>query len=194
MTDKLSFEDVLDRLMLDEPKPSYDALLRWQQRYPQYREQLADFFATWGIQSFHAERPPKVRIDEERLLQKGVEHAMEILRRQGRITPTAGVPVLEPFDQLVLAAIYMLHGDAYVVNITARVSEMIGREVLLASTFDSLDRLEDRNLVLARNADPGTEPGGKTRRYFTVTIEGERALVKAKATSTVVADALGDFA
>jgi len=194
MTDKLSLEDVLDTLMLDEPKPSYDALLRWQRRYPQYREELADFFAAWSIQSFHAGQPPKVQINEAQLVQKGVEHAMEILRRQGRIASSSEIATLQPFDQFVLTAMYLLHGDAYVVNITARVSEMLGREVLLASTFDALDRLEDQAFVLARKADPETEPDGKTRRYFTVTIRGERALAKAKATSKVIADALGDFA
>ena len=37
MTDpKMSFEDILDELMLEEPTPSYAALLRWQERYPRY--------------------------------------------------------------------------------------------------------------------------------------------------------------
>jgi PadR family transcriptional regulator, regulatory protein PadR len=195
MTEKITFEDVLDELMLEEPKPHYEALVRWQNRYPQYRDQLADFFATWGVQEFLAEAGvPEPDIDEEKLVKKGVDYAMEILRRQGRIIPRTEVVTLQPFDQLVLTAIYLLFGDAYVVNITERVSEMLGREVLLASTFESLDRLEQRDLILGRDADPKTEPGGKTRRYFTVTLVGERALATAKATSTVVAKALEDFA
>ena len=70
---------------------------------------------------------------------------------------------------------------------------MRGQEALLASTFQSLDRLEQQYLIFGRDADPESEPGGKTRRYFTVTIAGERALAAAKATSTVVAKALEDY-
>ena len=194
MTDNITFEDVLDELMLEEPKPDYEALVRWQQRYPKFRDQLADFFATWGVQAYRVQFAPETPIDGEKLVKRGVEHAMEILRRQGRIIPKTEVATLEPFDQLVLTAIYLLFGDAYVVNITERVSRMLGQEVLLASTFESLDRLEQRDLILGRDADPETEPGGKTRRYFTVTLAGERALAAAKAASTVVAKALEDFA
>lgn len=195
MTEKITLEDVLDELMLEEPKPDYEALVRWQNRYPQYRDQLAGFFATWGVQACLAESGvPEPDIDEEKLVQGGVEHAMEILRRQGRIIPKTEVARLDPFDELVLTAIYLLFGDAYVVNITERVSEMLGREILLASTFASLDHLEQRDLILGREADPETEPGGKTRRYFTVTLAGERALAAAKTTSTLVAKALEDFA
>ena len=191
---KLSFEDVLDALMLEEPTPSYAALLRWQERYPQYRDRLADFFATWGVQAALAEQPDPDPIDEKRLVELGVKHAMEILRRQGRLIPRDAVESLRPFDQLVLTAIYLLHGEGYVVNITDKVSEMSGKEVLLASTFASLSRLEDRGLISGREPDPETEPEGKTRQYFTVTLAGERALARARETSKVVADFLGDFA
>jgi PadR family transcriptional regulator PadR len=194
MTDRITFEDVLDELMLEEPKPDYQALVRWQERYPKYRKELADFFATWGVQEHHARFAPQTPIDEEKLVKKGVEHAMEILRRQGRIIEKAEAEApLEPFDQLVLTAIYLLFGDAYVVNVSERASQMLGQEVLLASTFASLDRLEERYLIFGREADPKTEPDGKTRRYFTVTIAGERALAAAKATSPAVAKALEGF-
>ena len=195
MTDpKMSFEDILDELMLEEPTPSYAALLRWQERYPRYHAQLADFFATWAVQAVRAEQPEQVPIDEDKLVERGVSHAMEILRRQGRLIPQDAIHPLASFDQLVLTAIYLLHGSAYSVNITDKVSEMLGKRVLLGRTFSSLARLEDRYLIASRHADPETEPEGKTRRYFTVTLAGERALVQAKAASKVVADFLGDFA
>ena len=31
MTEKITFEDVLDELMLEEPKPDYAALVRWRE-------------------------------------------------------------------------------------------------------------------------------------------------------------------
>jgi len=195
MTEKITFEDVLDELMLEESKSDYKALVRWQTRYPQFRHQLAEFFAAWSVERHRPKNAPETRIDEEKLIQRGVEHAMEILRRQGRIIDKVEAEApLEEFDQYVLTAIYLLFGDAYVVNITERVTQMLGREALFASTFESLDRLEERYLIFGRDSDPETQPGGKSRRYFTVTISGERALVAAKAMSPVVAKALEDLA
>ena len=180
--------------MLEGRNSDYKTLVRWQKRYPQFRHQLADFVATWSVERHRPKNAPETDIDEEKLIKRGVEHAMEILRRQGRIIDKAEAeaPIAE-FDQYVLTAIYLLFGDAYVVNVTERASQMLGREVLLASTFASLDRLENRYLIFGRDADPETEPGGKARRYFTVTIAGERALAAAKATSPAVAKALEDF-
>src|SRR5260370_15478500 len=177
MTYGITFEDVLDELMLEDPKPDYQALVRWQDRYPKYRKELADFFATWSVQEDRAQFGPQTPIDEEKLVKKGVEHVMEILRRQGRIIDkTEAEAPLEPFDQLVLTAIYLLFGDAYVVNVTERASQMLGQEVLLASTFASLDRLEKRYLIFGREADPETEPGGKARPQFNASIAREHAL------------------
>ena len=191
MTEKLSFEDVLDALMLEESTPSYEALLRWSERYPRYRDDLAQFFATWAVQK---EKTQKVEIDEESLVQRGVSHAMEILRRQGRLISPDSIESLQRFDQLVLAAIYLLHGQGYSVNIAGKVDEISGTRPLLGSVFVSLSRLENRGLVSPRLADPATEPEGKTRRYFTATLAGERALAAAKETSKLLADFLGDFA
>jgi len=191
MTANISLEEILDQLMLEEPKPSYEALLRWIERYPKYRQELTDFFAIWGVQSYL----PPADIDEDAIVQKGVDHAMAILRKQGRILSKEEIEApLQPLDQLVLAAIYMLHGQGYSVNITEKVSQMSGKHVLLASGFGALSRLETRYLVSARRTDPETEPGGKTRRYFAITIAGERALAHAKETSHVLDGLLGDFA
>src|SRR5712691_4856489 len=98
MTEKITFEDVLDELMLEEPKPDYAALVRWQQRYPQYRKELAEFFATWSMQEHLAVLPEPV-IDEAKLVQKGVEYAMEILRKPGRLLPADYNPPIDPLDE-----------------------------------------------------------------------------------------------
>src|SRR6266852_5961482 len=194
MTEKLSFDDVLDDLMLEEETPSYEALVRWQERYPQYRKELADFFATWAIQEAHAQLPDRTGIDEEKLVKRGVEYAMEILRKQGRLVPDAPVRSLQPFDQLVLTAVYLLRGQGYAVNITGKVGEMSETKPTLGSILISLDRLEEQHLVSSWVDESGNEPAGKARRYFRVTLLGEKALAYAKETSTVVARFLPDFA
>jgi hypothetical protein len=72
-------EDVLDALMLEEPVPSYAALIRWSERYPQHREALASFFATWAVQ---AELPEETPVDEDRVANLGVSHAINVVDRR----------------------------------------------------------------------------------------------------------------
>ena len=189
MTEKLSFEDVLDDLMLEEETPSYEALVRWQERYPQYRKPLAEFFATWAIQEAYAASGQEIHIDEEKLVKKGVEYAMGILRKQGRIIE-GPLPTLAPYDQLVLAAIYMLHGQANPASITERIGDISGKRGYLGSVFVSLDRLEKNYLIMSREV----EEDDTVRRYFTVTLRGEEALAYAKETVPVVAQFLAEFA
>src|SRR5437016_11755091 len=62
----------------------------------------------------------------------------------------APVESLAPLDQLVLTAIYLLHGEGYSVNITEKISDMSGARVLLGATFMSLSRLESLGLVSSR--------------------------------------------
>ncbi len=192
MTRNESFDDVLNMLLLEESAPTDEALARWSERYPQYREDLADFFATWAMQDNRTEPEPDT--DEDWIVEQSVNHAMEILRRQGRLAPAEAIVSLDPYDQLVLTAVYLLGGRGYPAIITEKVGEMSEKRALLGSVFVSLNRLEDKGLVLSRPADPETEPETTARRYFTVTMAGARALAHAKETSTVLARFLPDFA
>jgi len=190
MSENLSLEDVLDALVFEEPKPTYEALLRWSERYPQYRDALAKFFATWAVQ---AELPQRVQVDEERLAERGVRYAMEILGRQGRLAPEPATEPLAPLDQLVLAAVYLLRGKGRGVDINDKVGEISGKTVMLSTTLASLHRLKTQDLVSWRFTDPAAEPGRKPRRYFTVTLASERALSQATAAGELSADLLGDL-
>src|ERR1041385_4732540 len=133
------------RSSLDED-PTYEVLQRWTKRFPQYRDELARFFATWGIQ---AVMPQTAQIDQEKLVRQGGDYGLDLARKQGRIID--GPPVeslsLSPFDPMALAAVFSFHGQAYSVNISERVSAMSGTRVLLGVTNFSLSRLEDWGLV-----------------------------------------------
>jgi hypothetical protein len=197
MTDtNMSLEDVLDALMLEEQEPSYAALVRWSKRYPQYRDELTRYFATWSLQRLRAEdpEPDPVVVDEEKLVARTVDYALDLARRQGRLAPAASIEPLSSFDQLMLTAVYLLRGAGYSVNISDKVSDMSGKPASLGATFASLSRLERLGLITARVSDPETDAEHKGRRYFTATPAAERVLAEAKETSKIVADFLGDFA
>jgi hypothetical protein len=75
----INFEDILDALTLEETEPSYTALLRWSERYPEHRNQLANFFATWAVQ---AELPHEIVVEEARLTNLAVSQALDIVHRR----------------------------------------------------------------------------------------------------------------
>jgi len=193
MTEFISFDDVLAELMLEEEHPTQEALVRWQERYPQYREALASFFETWAGQEALSDLP-QAHIDEEKIVRKGVDYALDILQKQGRLISPESIGSLGEYDQLVLTTVYLLHGKGHPATITAKVGQLTGKRALLGSIFVSLERLEMKGLVSSRYADPAIEPEADTRRYFTVTLSGERALAHARETSAVVARFLPDFA
>ena len=99
-------------------------------------------------------------------------------------------PSIDPFDEQVLAAVYALHGQGYPVNIGEKVGDMSGNRPMLGTVLTSLDGLESKYLVMGRDVPAE----GKTRRYFTLTISGEKVLMRVKEASPVVARFLADFA
>ena len=191
MTKDLSFDDVLELLMMEESSPHYKVLQKWQERYPRYKKELAGFFATWAIQEHN---PAPSVIDKERLAAEGTKRTMEMLRQQGRIVPADQIESLSPFDQLVLTAVYLLRGEGDTASVTEKVSEMTGQEVTQEATSLALSGLKERLLIDSWVPDTEIEPDVEDTTYYTVTMTGERALAHAKATSKVVADFLGDFA
>lgn len=76
----VTFEDILDALMLEEASPSYEALTRWSDQYPQYSDALAQFFAVWSRQ-LSLEDAPVVR-DDDSLARRGVSYALNLMHRQ----------------------------------------------------------------------------------------------------------------
>jgi len=191
MTKDLSFDDVLELLMMEESSPHYDVLLEWQKRYPKYEKELAQFFATWAIQEHH---PGPSVIDKERLAAEGKRRTMEMLRQQGRIVPDDQIEPLSPFEQLVLTAVFLLRGEGDTASVTQKVSEMTGQEITPEATSIALRGMQQRLLIDSWVPDMEIEPEAEDTVYFTVTMTGERALAHAKATQKVVADFLGDFA
>jgi hypothetical protein len=97
---KLLVEEIFDAIMLEESEPNYDVLIRWSERYPEYREELSKFFATWAVQ---AELQEEIVVDEERLASLAVSHALDILHRQNS-PPTRTSKISGTRPSLIAAA------------------------------------------------------------------------------------------
>jgi PadR family transcriptional regulator PadR len=89
-------------------------------------------------------------------------------------------PSLGEFEQTLLLAILRLSDDAYGVSIRQEILTCTRREVSPGALYTTLDRLEKKGMLSARNGAPLPERGGRARRFYSVTKPGYDALVQAQ--------------
>jgi len=87
---------------------------------------------------------------------------------------------LGEFEQLVLLAVVRLADGAYGVPIRREIEKRTDRKVTVGALYSTLDRLEAKGYLSSWFADPTTERGGRSRRYFRVEPPGTEALALAK--------------
>jgi DNA-binding PadR family transcriptional regulator len=92
----------------------------------------------------------------------------------------AATPALGEFEQVVLLAILRLGEEAYGVTIRREIAACTEREPAPGALYTTLDRLEEKGLVASTYGDPTPERGGRSKRYFTVTAQGVRAVARAQ--------------
>jgi len=83
-TEKYDAQDVMDAVMLAESTPSYEALLRWIQRYPKFSKELENFFVAWSEVEMSKHFSDPVDIDEEAITERAVKRVLAKLRRHER--------------------------------------------------------------------------------------------------------------
>ena len=81
---------------------------------------------------------------------------------------------LGQLELMVLLAVTSLEGKAYGVQISKCIEEASGREVVLASVYVALERLQRKGLVTSSLGEPTAERGGRARTYFKPTAAGLR--------------------
>ena len=87
---------------------------------------------------------------------------------------------LGEFEQLVILALLRLGEDAYGMNVRRELEHTAGRHVTFGTVYGTLDRLEAKGYISSWHADPEPVRGGRARRYFAVSPEGELALARAR--------------
>jgi PadR family transcriptional regulator PadR len=83
---------------------------------------------------------------------------------------------LGEFEQVVLLAVARLGDDAYGMRIRQEIEARSDRTVTIGAVYATLDRLQTKGYVAARD-----EPGGRARRFFTIEPAGVDALEAARA-------------
>lgn len=103
------------------------------------------------------------------------------------------IEALGPFEQLVLAAVLTLKEEAYGVTIHRKVSALASpRKVGLGAVYVTLDRLEDKGLLVSWLSDPTRLRGGRAKRHYRLEAAGRRALQESTATARRLCDAVAD--
>ena len=90
------------------------------------------------------------------------------------------------FELLVMLALLRHGEDAYGVPIARAIEQSTGKPVILASVYNTLERLEEKGLVRSTIGQPTAARGGRAKRYFAVTSAGLREVKAAKKALTVL--------
>jgi len=83
---------------------------------------------------------------------------------------------LGPFELYVLLAVAQLGGDAYGIRIRQDITARAGRDVAIGAVYATLGRLHRKGLVIFALSEPLPQPGGRSRKLYTMTSAGGRAL------------------
>ena len=104
-----------------------------------------------------------------------------------------GVDSLGQFEQLVLTAVLLLHDDAYGVTIHGKVQDLARpKDISLGAVYVTLDRLEDKGLLMSRLSDPTPERGGRAKRCYRLEALGEQALQESAVTAKRIFDGIAE--
>jgi DNA-binding PadR family transcriptional regulator len=87
---------------------------------------------------------------------------------------------LGEFEQMVLWAVLRLEGEGYGAMILEELGRKVERAVSPGAFYSTLDRLEEKGMVLSRLADPEPGRGGRRKRYMSVTPRGAAALERTR--------------
>lgn len=87
---------------------------------------------------------------------------------------------LGEFEQFLLLAILKLGDNAYGSSIRQLLAESIARDVTIGALYTTLERLEKKGLVESKMGEATAERGGRAKKYFRVTAQGQSALKRSK--------------
>ena len=87
---------------------------------------------------------------------------------------------LGEFEELVLLAVGILNDEAYSIAITKEINRITKRNVIFPVVHSALNRLEEKGFVESKLGGATKERGGRSKRYFSISTAGKKALVLAK--------------
>ena len=80
------------------------------------------------------------------------------------------------FEELVLLTVAVLGDDAYGVSIKESIENTARRSISIGALHTTIARLEDKGFLESYLGGATTERGGRSKRYFYLTLDGKAAL------------------
>ncbi len=97
---------------------------------------------------------------------------------------------LGEFEQLVLLALIRLEENAYGMTIRQVIQARTDRRVPIGQVYAALERLEAKGYLASRVADPEPIRGGRSKKLYALTNDGETALALARRMMAQMAEGL----
>jgi DNA-binding PadR family transcriptional regulator len=82
------------------------------------------------------------------------------------------------FEELVLYIVAILNGKAYGVGIIGELEQRTGRPAAIGAVQTVLKRMEGKGWVTSAIGEATPARGGKAKRYYTITAQGQHALIR----------------
>ncbi len=87
---------------------------------------------------------------------------------------------LGEFEQFILLSILKLSDNAYGSAIRRLLAEAVKRDVTIGALYTTLERLEKKGLLTSKMGEVTPERGGRAKKYFKLTAQGQKALKRSK--------------
>ncbi len=97
---------------------------------------------------------------------------------------------LGEFEQMVLLALIRLGDNAYGMTIRQVIQERAERPVSIGQVYAALERLESKGHLTSHISDPEPIRGGRSKKLYDMTPEGEAALSQSRLMMVRMADGL----
>jgi len=81
--------------------------------------------------------------------------------------------------QIVLRIVLDQNGTGYGMTIHEAIEDALGKSVALSAVYTVLDRCEDKGYVRSWLGEPEAIRGGRAKKFFEITGEGQKALTEA---------------
>jgi DNA-binding PadR family transcriptional regulator len=91
---------------------------------------------------------------------------------------------LGEFEELVLLTVGVLYKKAYGVAIMEEGEKQTKRSINISAVHTALKRLDEKGYVKSMMGEPTQERGGRTKRLFSLTAAGKKALEEAHSLRT----------
>jgi PadR family transcriptional regulator PadR len=102
-----------------------------------------------------------------------------------------GRDFLGEFEHIIVLALLRLEDQAYGVTVRQEIELRTEREVSIGAVYATLGRLETKGYVKSHRGDPTPQRGGRSKRFFRVTLKGVAAVNRTQRALESMTEGLG---